>query len=78
MLVPAPYQVPEKMAKKKVTGTRKGLRRKAVIESSSGDDEEDYPTPPTTPKTGENMKRCLLPVLGRRRKGRPPFSSSSP
>ena len=56
-------------SKKVAAGTRKGLRCKAVIESSSEDDEEDSLPPP---KTGENMKRCPLPVLGRRRKGRPP------
>ena len=35
MLVPAPYEVPEKKAKKKATGTRKSLLRKVVSESSS-------------------------------------------
>ena len=30
MLVPAPYEVPEKKAKKKAVGTRKSLRRKVV------------------------------------------------
>ena len=34
MLFPAPYEVLEKKAKKKATGTRKGLRRKVVSESS--------------------------------------------
>ena len=37
MLVPAPYEVPVKKAKKKATGTRKGLRRKVVSDSSSDD-----------------------------------------
>ena len=35
MLVLAPYEAPEEKAKKKVTGTRKGLRRKVVSDSSS-------------------------------------------
>ena len=35
MLVPAPYEVPEKKAKKKATGTRKGLQCKVVSDSSS-------------------------------------------
>ena len=35
MLVPAPYEAPEKKAKKKATGTRKGLRRKVLSDSSS-------------------------------------------
>ena len=37
MLFPAPYEVPEKKAKKKAAGTRKGLRRKVVSDSSSED-----------------------------------------
>ena len=37
MLTPAPYEVPEKKAKKKATGTRKGLRRKVVSDSSEYD-----------------------------------------
>ena len=35
MLFPAPYEVPEKKAKKKAAGTRKGLRRKVISDSSS-------------------------------------------
>ena len=35
MLVPAPYEVPAKKAKKKATGTRKGLRSKVISDSSS-------------------------------------------
>ena len=35
MLVPAPYEVPVKKAKKKATGTQKGLWRKVVSDSSS-------------------------------------------
>ena len=35
MLVPAPYEVPAKKAKKKATGTRKGLRCKVISDSSS-------------------------------------------
>ena len=37
MLVPAPYEVPEKKAKKKATGTRKSLWCKVVPDSSSED-----------------------------------------
>ena len=60
MLVPAPYQVPEKKAKKKAKGTRGGLRRKgtsgamfedAEVHSSAAEDdkeeeeeEESHPT----------------------------------
>ena len=39
MLFPAPYEVPEKKAKKKATGTRKGLRRQAAPDASPEDDE---------------------------------------
>ena len=39
MLVPAPYEAPEKKAKKKATGTRKGLQCKAVSDSSSDNTE---------------------------------------
>ena len=35
MLVPAPHVVPEKKAKKKATGTRKGLWHKVISDSSS-------------------------------------------
>ena len=37
MEVPAPYEVPAKKAKKKATGTRKGLQRKVVSDSSFDD-----------------------------------------
>ena len=39
MLAPAPYEVPGKKTKKKATGTRKGLRRKVVSDSSSDNTE---------------------------------------
>ena len=39
MLVPAPYEAPEKKARKKAAGTRKGLQRKVVSESSSDNTE---------------------------------------
>ena len=57
MLVPAPYEVPEKKAKKKSTGTRKGLRRKVISDSLSKNteahsshenkEEEDESSPPS-------------------------------
>ena len=64
MLVPAPYKAPEK----KAAGTRKGLRRKAVIDSSSEDGEADSSRggggkheeiPP--PLIGEEKKRKAAP-----------------
>lgn len=39
MLFPAPYEVPEKKAKNKAVGTRKGPRRKVVSDSSFKDTE---------------------------------------
>lgn len=39
MLFLAPYEVPEKKAKKTTAGTRKGLRCKVVLESSFEDAE---------------------------------------
>ncbi len=50
----SPYEVPEKKAKKKATGTRRGLRRKVTSGSSSYDsdvpssheNEEEGKTPP--------------------------------
>ena len=56
MLVPAPYEVPVKKAKKKAAGTQKGLRCKVVSDSSSDDsdahsshgneEEEEKSSPP--------------------------------
>src|SRR4051812_18659037 len=68
MLVPAPYEVPVKKAKKKATGTRKGLRRKVISDSSSENtkahsshenEEEEEDSSPPQPGGGT-------------RKGRPP------
>ena len=63
MLVPAPYEAPEKKANKKAAGTRKGLQRKVVSDSSSEDtearssnenkEEEESPPPPTGGKEKE-------------------------
>ena len=67
MLVPAPYEVPVNKAKKKATGTRKGLRRKVISDSLSDnseahssheDEEEEEESSPSQP--------------GETRKGRPP------
>ena len=55
MLVSAPYEVPVKKAKKKAIGTRKGLRRKVISDSSSDyseahshehEEEEEESSPP--------------------------------
>ena len=69
MLVLAPYKVPVKKAKKKATGTRKGLRRKVISDSSSENsevhsshenEEEEEESPP--PPAGEDKKRKAAPT----------------
>ena len=52
MLVPAPYEAPEKKAKKKAAGTRKGLRRKVV------------PRRPPPMKTRKRKRKTLPIQLG--------------
>ena len=63
MLVSAHYEAPEKKAKKKAAGTRKGLWRKVVSDvtsedteahSSNEDEEEEEEIPP--PKPGAGIK----------------------
>ena len=69
LLVPAPYVVPEKRAKKKAMGTRKSARRPEVSDSPSDeseahssheDEEEEEETPP--PPVGEGKKRKAAPT----------------
>ena len=67
MLVPAPYEAPEKKAKKKAAGTRKGLRRKVVSDSSS-----DNTDAPSSHENEEEEEESSPPQLGETRKGRPP------
>ena len=87
MLVPAPYQVPEKKAKKKATGTRKSSRHMVVSDSSSDesethssreDEEEEEETSP--PPTGGGKKRKAAPTgeAGGSKKGKtlPPDCST--
>ena len=67
LLVPAPYVVPEKKAKKKATGTRKSARRLEVSDSSS-DDSKTH----SSREDEERKKRPLPLQRGEGRKGRPP------
>ena len=69
LLVPAPYVVPEKKAKKKATGTRKSARLQEVSDSSSDDskaysshedEEEEEETSP--PPAGGGKKRKAAPT----------------
>ena len=69
LLVPTPYEVPAKKAKKKATWTRKGLRRRVISDSSSentdahssheNEEEEEESSPP--PAGGGDMKRKAAP-----------------
>ena len=68
MLVPAPYEVPEKKAKKKAMGTRKSLRRKVVsdtsskdIQAHSSDDNEEEEEENPLPQTEGEKKRKAAP-----------------
>ena len=66
MLFPTPYEVLEKKAKKKATGTRKGLRRKVVSDSSSedtevhssNDNEEEQEENPLPQTKGEKKRKA--------------------
>ena len=68
LLVPAPYVVPEKKAKKNATGTRKSARRQEVSDPSSdgskahssreGEEEEEENSPP--PAGGEKKRKVAL------------------
>ena len=66
MLVPVPYEVPVKKAKKKATGTRKGLRRKVISDSSSdnteahssNDNEEEEEENPLPQTEGEKKRKA--------------------
>ena len=69
-----PYEVPEKKAKKKATGTRKGLQRKVISDSSSENteahtshenkEEKEESSPP--PSRGRQEKEGR-PIRGRQR-----------
>ena len=64
MLAPTPYEVPVKKTKKKSMGTRNGLRRKVVSDSSSDDsdahssheNEEEEEKSSPTPSRGRQEK----------------------
>ena len=67
MLVPAPYEVPAKKAKKKATGTSKGLRRKVISDSSSENTEAH-----SSHEDEEEEEESSPPQPGGTGKGRPP------
>ena len=85
LLVPAPYVVPEKKAKK-ATGTRKSARRQEVSDPSSDgseahssredEDEEEETSPP--PARGEKKRKAALSGEAEgSKKGRTLLSDSS-
>ena len=64
MLVPAPYQAPEKKAKE----TRSGLRRKGISDMTS----EDAKTHSSAAEEEKEAEERNSPLRGEGRKGRPP------
>ena len=65
MLDPTPYEVPVKKTKKKAAGTRKGLRRK-VLSDSSFDESDAHSS-----HGNEEEEKSSPPQLRETRKGRP-------
>ena len=66
MLTPAPYEVPEKTAKKMAAGTRKGLWRKMVLSDSSSDESDAHSS-----HGNEEEEKSSPPQPGETRKVRP-------
>ena len=70
LLVPAPYVVPEKKAKKKATGTRKSSWRLVVSDSSpdnleapsASEDEEEEEEEASPPPSAGGKKRKAAPT----------------
>ena len=71
MLATAPYEVPEKKAKKKATGTRRSSRRNVVLDSSSEDTRAH-----SSNDNEEEEEENPLPENEGGRRGRPPFPGS--
>ena len=81
MLFPAPYDVPEKKAKKTAKGTRSGLRRKGASDMSSedetdssvaeddGEEEEEGGFPPKGGKKKREASMNLEAKVPKRGKG---------
>ena len=72
MLVPAPYEAPEKKAKKKAKGAKSGPRRKGTSDVTSEDAETH--SSPATDEEEEEEEESNSPLRGEGRKGRPPRS----
>ena len=63
LLVPAPYVVPEKEAKKKATGTRRSSRCQVLSDSSSDDSEAD-----SSHEDEEKKKEASPPAGGEKKR----------
>ena len=63
LLVPAPYVVPEKKAKKKAMGTRRSSRRPVLSDSSSDDSEAD-----SSHEDEEEKKEASPPAGGEKKR----------
>ena len=63
LLVPAPYVVPEKKAKKTATGTRWSSRRQVLSDSSSDDSEAD-----SSHEDEEEKKEASPPAGGEKKR----------
>jgi hypothetical protein len=70
MLVPVPYQAPEKKAKKKAKETRSGLRRKGTSDATS----EDAETHSTAAEDDEEEEESNSPPEGGRKKRAAPIN----
>ena len=68
MLFPAPYEVPEKKAKKKAKGTRDGLRRKGASDAMS-EDAEDHSSATEDDEEEEEEEEIHSPLQGGERRG---------
>ena len=71
MLVPAPYVVPEKKAKKKAKGTRGGLRRKGNSDVTS-EEAEAHSSAKEDDEEEEEEEESHSPLQGGEIIGRPP------
>ena len=87
MLVPAPYQAPEKKAKKKAKGVRSGPRRKGASDvssedkthSSAAEDDDEEEEESNSPPDGGRKKRAASTNLEAEapKRGKGPLADNS-
>ena len=68
MLFPAPYEVPEKTAKKAAQGAKKGLRRKGAPDATS---ESETSSPTADNDDEEEEENDSPPEVGRKKRAAP-------